>query len=163
MVARSHTKCNSFGCELSKLSCESSTLLDYCTLNVFWYEICSWCCFYVLVHTYDANANANWMQMQTQENTRVNYCNANANASADARTGNIFIFFAPGQRILKYKRKKKRRLLATTASLVRHLGKTLPLRVRILPSLRLRSTCERIFHLRRTCNREPLIKVLTKF
>ena len=48
---------------------------------------------------------------------------------------------------------------ATMASLVRHLGKTLPLRLRILPSLRLRSMCERRLrlHLRRTC--EPGLSV----
>ena len=43
------------------------------------------------------------------------------------------------------------RFHATTASLVRHLGKTLPLRLRNLPSLRLRSTCELRLHLCRTC------------
>ena len=38
------------------------------------------------------------------------------------------------------------------ASPIRHLRKkTLPLRLRDLPSLRLRSTCERRLHLRRTC------------
>lgn len=42
--------------------------------------------------------------------------------------------------------------------LVRHLVKAFPLRLHMLPSLRLRSTCERglHLHLRRTC--EPGLK-----
>ena len=89
------------------------------------------------------------MQMQTQENTRVNYHNANANASAYARNGKTFIFSHLHLRLrlhftlrtgltqtqMQTQGKKNTGSMPTrpgTACVVRHLGETLQLRLRIL-------------------------------